>query len=149
MRAVRSAFGFGCSRGGSRIGLVIVVGKHGCWPPEDYFALGSRYAAPVFSRNDSLLIPCLGLVQGGSPQSGYLGHRCCGRRKRCNLARILAASTPCQLRAVDRGPTLIVEYQRALSERQPTVDSSAPISVSAVAMFLFPSGEAKLEPCWS
>jgi len=27
--------------------------------------LGSRYAAPVFSRKDSLLIPCLGLVQGG------------------------------------------------------------------------------------
>src|SRR5258708_12244272 len=96
MRAVRNGFGFGRGRGGCRIGLVIVVGKHGCWPPEDYFALGSRHAAPVFSRKDSLLIPCLGLVQGGSPQSGYLGHRCCGRRKRCNHARILAARTLCQ-----------------------------------------------------
>src|SRR5437660_1434896 len=34
MRAVRSGFGFGCRRGGGRIGQVILVGKHGCWPPE-------------------------------------------------------------------------------------------------------------------
>src|SRR5216684_7148634 len=46
MRIVRNGFGFGRGRGGCRIGLVIVVGKHGCRPPEDYFALGGRYAAP-------------------------------------------------------------------------------------------------------
>src|SRR5437588_10916800 len=34
MRAIRSGFGFGCRRGGGRIGQVILVGKHGCWPPE-------------------------------------------------------------------------------------------------------------------
>src|SRR5713226_9100311 len=51
---------------------------------------------PRVQSNRFLAASLSGLMQGGSPQSGYLGHRCCGRRKRCNLARILAASTPCQ-----------------------------------------------------
>src|SRR6266851_4969281 len=54
MRIVRNGFGFGRRRGGCRIGLVVVVGKHGCWPPEDYFALGSRYAAPCSVEK----VPC-------------------------------------------------------------------------------------------
>src|SRR2546426_1126643 len=95
VRAVRSRFGFRCWSGGSRIGQVVVVGKHGCWPPEDDFVWAAAMRPP-FSRINSLLVPYKGLVQGGSPQSGYLGHRCCGRRKRCNLARILAASRSCQ-----------------------------------------------------
>src|SRR5882724_4647977 len=160
---------------------------------------------PPFSRINSLLVPYKGLVQGGSPQSGYLGHRCRGRRKRCNPARILAASCSCQSicnsqtdsifqlfqqfscsrlhrcrarsqtpsvatmvpRGIPRlqwrgkslcvlcacpaghkGLVLIAEYQRDPSERQPIAESSAPASLSAVAMFPFPSNEAKLEPGW-
>ena len=45
IRVVRRGFGFRCRCGGSRIGQVLVVGKHGCWPPEDYFAQGCL-AAP-------------------------------------------------------------------------------------------------------
>jgi hypothetical protein len=69
VRAVRSGFGFGCRRGSCRIGQVIVVGKHGCWPPEDYFALGSRDAAPC-SRVQSkkfLAASQSGLMQGSQP----------------------------------------------------------------------------------
>src|SRR5260370_17722153 len=51
---------------------------------------------PPVQSNRFLAASLSGLIQGGSPQRGYLGHRCCGRRKPCNLARILAASTPCQ-----------------------------------------------------
>src|SRR5713226_2690739 len=71
MRAVRSGFGFGCRRGCCRIGLVIVVGKHGCWPPENYFALGSRQAAPRSVEKNPCCFP-IGVIARRSTTCGSL-----------------------------------------------------------------------------
>jgi len=60
--------------GGSRIGQVIVVGNMAVGLRK-MTSFGQPQCAP-FSRINSLLVPYKGLVQGGSPQSGYLGHRC-------------------------------------------------------------------------
>src|SRR6267154_1041516 len=69
MRAVRNSLGFGCRRGSCRVELVIVVGKHGCWPPEDYFALGSRSAAPCSVEK----VPCCFPIGVNARKSTALG----------------------------------------------------------------------------
>src|SRR5882757_1740178 len=69
MLAVRNRLGFGCRRGSCRVELVIVVGKHGCWPPEDYFALGSRSAAPCSVEK----VPCCFPIGVNARKSTALG----------------------------------------------------------------------------